>query len=97
VTGRTNLRRRLRSFEFATWLAIRSRGPVCRRWLAYPNFRRDVGPRPSWRHLLVRDDTSGAFEPGNAKWVVAKTYRSGRQPPASTAPKRSAGRRQAHA
>jgi hypothetical protein len=29
---------RRRSPLFAAWLAITSRGPVCRRWLAYPNF-----------------------------------------------------------
>jgi hypothetical protein len=60
--------------EFSAWLAIRSRGPVCRRWHAYPNFHRDVGPRPSWRHLLIRDDTSRPFEPGNARWRVARWF-----------------------
>jgi hypothetical protein len=24
----------------------------------------DVGKRPLWRHLLIRDDPTGAFEPG---------------------------------
>jgi hypothetical protein len=30
------------------------------------NFYFDVGPRPSRRHLVIRDDPTGAFEPSNA-------------------------------
>ncbi|MCD9821626.1 hypothetical protein [Bradyrhizobium japonicum] len=56
---------------FSAWLAIKRR-PICKRWLAYPNFHRDVGPKPSWRHLLIRDDVTGVFEPGNARWRVAR-------------------------
>ncbi|MBR0825162.1 hypothetical protein JQ596_06425 [Bradyrhizobium manausense] len=43
----------------------------CARWRFFPAFYRDVGGRPSWRHLFVRDDPSGAFEPGNARWQIA--------------------------
>ena len=64
-----------RSPVFAAWRAIRSRGPLCRRWRAFPNFYADVGPRPSWRHLVIRDDPTGAFEPGNARWQAARWYR----------------------
>jgi hypothetical protein len=64
--------------EYATWLAIKKRGPVCRRWRCYANFRRDVGPKPSWRHLVIRDDASFPFEPSNARWRIAKPYRSPR-------------------
>jgi hypothetical protein len=59
---------------FAAWLAIQRRGPVCRRWRCYANFYRDVGPKPSWRHLLIRDDTSGVFGPGNARWRPARWF-----------------------
>jgi hypothetical protein len=48
---------------------------VCERWRAFSNFYFDVGKRPSWRHLLIRDDPTGVFEPGNARWQVAKWYR----------------------
>jgi hypothetical protein len=41
---------------FAAWVAIRSRGPICERWCSFSNFYFDVGKRPSWRHLLIRDD-----------------------------------------
>jgi len=56
---------------FAAWLAIRSRGPICERRGSFSNFYADVGPRPSWRHLLVRDNPAGALEPGNARWRIA--------------------------
>jgi hypothetical protein len=72
-TGRTNVRRV--SPLFATWLAIQSRGPICKRWCAFPIFYFDVGPRPSWRHLLIRDDPTGEFGPGNAGWRIAARYR----------------------
>jgi hypothetical protein len=55
---------------FSGWSAIRSRGPVCDRWRSFPYFYADVGKRPSWRHLVIRDDPSGAFEPGNAGWQI---------------------------
>jgi len=39
------------------------------------NFYLDVGKRPSWRHLLIRDEPTGEFEPGNAGWQVGPSYR----------------------
>jgi hypothetical protein len=68
-------RRGHRSPVFAAWLAIRSRGKVCERWRSFSNFYFDVGKRPSWRHLQIRDDSSGGFSPGNARWQVARWYR----------------------
>lgn len=57
---------------FAAWLAILSRGPTCERWRSFANFYSDVGKRPTWRHLLIRDDPAGEFEPGNARWQVGR-------------------------
>ena len=37
--------------------------------------RRDLGPRPTWRHLLIRDNQSGEFSPHNCRWRVARWYR----------------------
>ena len=34
------------------------------------NFYFDVGRKPSWRHLVIRDDPAGAFEPGKARWQI---------------------------
>ena len=60
---------------FATWLAIKPRGGVCERWLNFAAFLNDVGERPSWRRLLIRDDPTGEFGPGNAGWRIAARYR----------------------
>jgi hypothetical protein len=54
-----------RQYLFALWRAIQSRGPICQRWRSFPCFYFDVGKRPSWRHLLIRDDVNAAFAPGN--------------------------------
>jgi hypothetical protein len=59
---------------FLTWLAIQQRGPLCKRWRSFPNFFRDVGNRPTWRHIFTRDDPTGAFSPTNARWRVARPY-----------------------
>jgi hypothetical protein len=64
--------------EFQTWRVLMARGPICRRWRAYPNFRRDTGPKPSWRHLLIRADPTAEFSPGNCRWQVARWYLSAR-------------------
>ena len=34
-----------------------------------------AGQLTEWRHLLIRDDPTGAFELGNARWRVAARYR----------------------
>jgi hypothetical protein len=60
--------------EFVTWKAIMERG-CCTRWRCYANFRRDVGRRPTWAHLLIRRDVTREFSPGNAHWQVARWYR----------------------
>lgn len=64
--------RRRRSPVFAAWMAIQTRGRVCERWRSFSNFHFDVGPRPSWRHLVIRDDASRPFEPGNARWQIER-------------------------
>jgi hypothetical protein len=45
---------------------------VCERWRSFANFYADVGKRPSWRHLLIRDDPAGEFSPCNARRQVAR-------------------------
>ena len=55
--------------EYATWVAIQKRGPICRRWRCYANFRKGVHLKPSWRHFLIRDDTAAEFSPTNTRCV----------------------------
>ena len=38
-----------------------ARPHLCRRWRCYANFRRDVGPKPTWAHLVIRDDVAAIF------------------------------------
>lgn len=65
---------------FAVWLVIKKRGPVCDRWeRSFPDFVADVGFKPSWRHLLIRKNTSGEFGPGNAAWRPARWFRSAKR------------------
>jgi hypothetical protein len=68
-------RRKRRSPEFAAWLAIQSRGRVCRRWASFGQFYADVGKRPTWQCLLIRDNPTAEFSPTNARWRIAKSYR----------------------
>ena len=64
--------------EFSAWRAIRSRDPANEVWCSFVDFYLDVGPRPSWRHLLIRDDPTAEFGPGNARWRIAAWYRRAR-------------------
>jgi hypothetical protein len=42
---------------------------VCQRWLAsVADFARDMGPRPSRTHIVVRRDPTGDFTPENCSW-----------------------------
>ena len=75
LEGAGEMIRRRCTPEYAAWRAIIARGPVCTRWRSYPHFRRDTGAKPSWTHLLMRRDPSGAFEPSDAAWRVSPAYR----------------------
>ena len=46
---------------------------VCDSWRKSFNwFLEDVGPRPSKRLILVRDNINGDYEPGNCMWGKKK-------------------------
>ena len=79
TASKAKVRRKPLTPEYSTWVAIQKRGPICRRWQCYVNFRRDVGKRPTWTHLVMRADTSREFGPSNARWQVGPTYRQRRR------------------
>jgi hypothetical protein len=46
---------------------------VCKRWEeSFADFLADVGPRPSPKHSIERDDVNGNYESGNVRWATTK-------------------------
>jgi|LakMenEpi03Aug12_release.lakeMendotaPanAssembly.Ray.scaffolds.fasta_scaffold370484_3 hypothetical protein len=78
--------------EYRAWKAMKSRcsSPsakkgiyqnitVCDRWLhSYENFLSDMGPAPSNKHSLDREDNSKGYFPDNCRWATQSTQCSNR-------------------
>lgn len=43
---------------------------VCKRWMEYKNFLKDMGPRPSLAHSLDRINVNGDYKPSNCRWAT---------------------------
>ncbi len=60
--------------EFHAWLNARAAG-ICARWLDFAAFARDVGLRPSTKHVLARIDVATAHGPNNTRWMTKPEMR----------------------
>lgn len=54
---------------------------VCKRWrFSVEDFARDIGKRPSTKHVIVRSNTRGHFTPSNCRWGLSKEIPKGVPP-----------------
>jgi hypothetical protein len=47
---------------------------VCDRWSDFSAFQKDMGPRPSPKHVLDRTNKDGDFEPTNCVWITVDRH-----------------------
>ena len=69
-----NMKQRCLNTNRKDYIRYGGRGiTVCEEWRNdFPTFVKDVGKRPSKKHLLDRIDNDGNYEPDNVRWLSTK-------------------------
>jgi len=53
---------------------------VCKRWINFKNFYKDMGPRPSSKYTLERINGEKGYMPSNCKWATSSEQNFNRRP-----------------
>lgn len=67
------MRRRCLTPSFRQWADYGGRGiTICPEWDDFHQFVADMGPRPSPKHSLDREDNDKGYSPANCRWATKK-------------------------